>query len=189
MKKQIITLAFAAAGLLSMNAFAQTPSNKDGKARCANRTVCEKNTQCTNPTDCKGQRPACNPFEGLNLTDAQKTKLQEIPCPRKVAQEMRKAAKSENVKANKEAAKTMRKDVRANYLRQVKEVLSADQYVTFLENYFVNTPAAGKHHKDVKGNRGGKKFDKAQCQGRGHDKNGKQNRQNKQNNQAQQNVK
>lgn len=192
MKKQLITLAFAAVGFISMNAFAQAPSNKEGKARRANNTECVNPAQCANPNECKAKRPVCNPFEGLNLTDAQKTKLEAIPNPRKVAQEMKQAAKADSIKTDKAAVKAMRKDIRSNYLRQVKDVLSADQYVTFLENYFVNAPASGKHHKDIKGNRGGKKFDKAQRQGKGQGKNGKQNRQNKQNkqnNQAQQSVK
>lgn len=167
MKKQLITLAFAAVGFISMNAFAQAPSNNEGKARRANNPECVNPAQCANHNECKAQCPVCNPFEGLNLTDAQKTKLEAIPCPRKVAQEMRQAAKADSIKTDKVAVKAMRKDIRSNYLRQVKEVLSADQYVTFLENYFVNAPVSSNHHKDIKGHRGGKKFDKAQRQGKG----------------------
>lgn len=180
MKKQLITLAFAAAGLLSMNAFAQAPS-RNGKAccidkkECINKNQCADPAKCANPKDCKGKRKACNPFEGLNLTDAQKTRLEAIPCPRKVAQEIKQAAKTDSIKANKEAAKTMRKDIRANYLRQVKDVLSADQYVTFLENYFVNNPGASQHHKNIKGHHGGKKFDKRYRPGNRANKNGKKN--------------
>lgn len=187
MKKQLITLAFAAIGFISMNAFAQAPS-KDGKGRRGDRKECVNPQQCANPQECKAKGQACNPFEGLNLTDAQKTKLQAIPCPRQVAQDMKKAAKGDSIKANKEAAKLMRKDIRANYLRQVKQVLSADQYTTFLENFFINNAGAKNHkNKDFRGPRDGKKFDKGNRNGNGHRKDGRHDKQNRQNKQAKQN--
>ncbi|MDE6298033.1 MAG: hypothetical protein K2M10_00105, partial [Muribaculaceae bacterium] len=64
MKKVILSLAIFAATSLSMIAADNNTAN--------NAPACKAGTECTKP--CKGMKA----FEGLNLTDAQKTKLQEL---------------------------------------------------------------------------------------------------------------
>lgn len=165
MKKQIATLALAAVSMVTMGAFAQ---NKDCKAQCK-----DKQAKCVNADrkDCKKMRPGCfNPFEGLNLTDAQKEKLGKVTCPAQQARADRQKAKADD-KAKREERRAKAKEARANYLKEVKSILTPEQYTQFLENFFLNSRPAnggkafrkghhGKHH-GAKGFRNGKDFNKA----------------------------
>lgn len=176
MKKKIFSVALLAMSLFAVNGIAQTPSNSN-------------NTQIENvkgkKAEKKGERAKKNPYEGLNLTDAQKTKLQQLDDKQKA----QRRQKMEEMKANKEANKAAqkadrtamleaRKAEKKSYLEEVKAIIGPDQYVVFLENFYINggnqggksmkqAPHDGKsfaHSKDMKGkkgegNKGGKKGD------------------------------
>lgn len=160
MKKTFFSLALAAvAAVSSISASAQTP----------NATVCDR--QCDKKENCRTEcrkpgKPECNPFDGLNLTAEQQQALNAIPAPCKVMREARKQCKADStVCGNRARQREVAKDVRINYLKQVKAVLSPEQYVQFLENTFVNQQSkgmkGGKHkgHGD-KGKKGGKDMKK-----------------------------
>lgn len=98
-------------------------------------------TECT-----KGRKGQCkegfNPFEGLNLTEVQQAKLKELresSCPMKAET---KADKKAHTPADKEAARVNRAAAKKEFLGKVKEILTPEQYVTFLENMAVN----GQNH-------------------------------------------
>lgn len=153
--KKILALAFAAATIFSVSASAQ--NNCDSKNACGNKNECVnkecvnkdcKNKDCKNK-DCKNDRKcdrkSCsNPFEGLNLTADQQTRLKAISCPATVMSEVRKGGFDKDVNP-----RDLAKSVRTDYLRQVKEVLTDAQYTQFLENYFVNQ-APARNGKDFK---------------------------------------
>lgn len=148
MKKKILSLALIAMSLVAVNSVAQT--NNTG-------TPNQENVQCQAPGK-KGEcAPAC-PFEGLNLTDAQKTKIKELNTKRDATRtEKKKELKAE--KQRKDATKmSERKNAKKTYLAEVKAILTPEQYVSFLENFYIN---GGNHH------------DKALKQGKHKDKNGK----------------
>lgn len=148
MKIKSIIIALATIFSLGVTASAQTPD--------ACRPDCKKNEclkECRrDKKECRRQAP--DPFEGIVLTQQQKEKLAAIPCPRQVMNAAREnKTEADSMKANPALRKEMARNVRTNYLNQVKTVLTPDQYVQFLENYYVANPAmkakkdkaSGKH--------------------------------------------
>ncbi len=148
MKKKFLGLAIVAMSLIAFNGMAQSTSG--------NNTAKQEKAECKKDMK-KGDRPAkVNPFEGLNLTDAQKTKLQELDAKRAAA----KAEKSKELKADKqkrdEAKLADRRAAKKQYLQDVKAIIGPEQYVIFLENMVVNgnggkgQPGMAKNHKGMK---------------------------------------
>lgn len=181
MKKTILSVAILLASTLGLTAVAQTPVNSQTGT---NQTECTKAGKACKAA--KANRP--NPFEGLNLTEQQKSELQAI-APQKPA---RKCDKAQNGACNKaKAGKGEKKDLaakqqskadkqakraenrqqmiqnRRDYLAKVKNILTPEQYVQFLENNYVDNAfkAGGRHHgkmvqaKHNKGHKDGKNRD------------------------------
>lgn len=162
MTKKIMTIAVAIATMFSLSSFAQTADGckKEGKCikteKCEGKKDCKKHCKKADKKDCKkGDMKKCfNPFQGIELTADQQTKLKAIPTPRQVM----KASKNEKSAADvnpQDFVKTVRKD----YLQQVQQVLTPAQYVQFLENSYLNQrsghgPKGMKGGKDMK--KGGK---------------------------------
>ncbi|MBD5171638.1 MAG: hypothetical protein HDT02_00210 [Bacteroidales bacterium] len=169
MKKKIFGIALAALSLVAFNGVAQ-----DNTGNCVSKECAAAKKEMK-----KDIRQKQNPYEGLNLTDAQKTKLEQLDAKRfeakqkqmQAAKDEKKARKEERMAKNKarcEARKTAKKD----YLEEVKAIIGPDQYVVFLENYYVNSSdrkpskefrqGHGKGHggmaknKDSKGKKGDK---------------------------------
>lgn len=106
MKKGILSIAVIAASLFSFSAIAQTPAKSadccNTTAQCANPQTCPKDAKlcAKNAKACPAQRPcAADPFEGINLTDAQKAKLATLKEQRKAKCEA--AGKAKRVFNNK----------------------------------------------------------------------------------------
>ena len=146
MNKKLIVAALGLCVLVATPAaFAQTSGNDNGK----------KELKADKRGGKRGAE-APNPFEGLNLTDAQKTQLQQLNTKRveqrKQQAQARKADKQRNDSTRMEARKNARKE----YLEEVKAIIGPDQYVVFLENMYVN--GGGNHNGKAiqKGQRMGK---------------------------------
>lgn len=146
MKKKVLGLALIAISAFTFTSVAQTQANvKDNTAK----------EQCKgNKKQCDKQ--ICNPFEGMNLSESQKEQLKKL-------NETRRAQRTEKAKAQKEqknADRTKRAEARKAekraYLKDVKNIIGADNYVTYLENMVIN---GDKHkgHKGHKAMRDGKK--------------------------------
>lgn len=120
MKRKLLGLMtmFIAIGTLSGLA---TNDNKD---KNCDTQQCKK--ECCDKAKCDSK--CLNPFEGITLTADQQAKLDVL-------------------KSNKEA-RPDRRQMKREYLAKVKEILTPDQYVVFLENSFVNTPM--RPHKDMR---------------------------------------
>lgn len=187
MNKKIFSLALAAIMVLgaSFSAMAAKPK-KQKKDSCPANTECVA-AQCNTPQECgcpegKGQRP--DPFAGLNLTADQQAKLealkQEVRKDRQEAtQRMRQAADSirqEGKRAKREgrseaveAGQQIKRGSQVagersrQWLGKVKEILTPEQYVQYLENSFVQQ--SGRHDKK-------KGPDMRRREGRGHGHNG-----------------
>lgn len=161
MKKKIIALAIAAIALTSVNSFAQ-----DNKAEKA----CPNQEQCPMMKGQKGEKAnkPC-PFEGLNLTDAQKQQLQALQAKQvetmkanREAMKAQKETQKEAKKADREQAKKARLEMKQNYLKELKSILGQEKYIQFLENSFIDGsnqgPRMGQMKKDGKGPKGQKEM-------------------------------
>ncbi|MDE6636756.1 MAG: hypothetical protein K2K32_00815 [Muribaculaceae bacterium] len=141
MKKKVLGLALMAMALVGFNGMAQNNSQKNSQC-CKAQTECAKGSKGIK----KEARGLKNPYEGLTLTDAQKSKLAELDSKRiadhKAKMEARKAEvkgqKSEMSDAEKQARMQARKADKLEYLKEVKAIIGPDQYVVFLENFYVN---------------------------------------------------
>lgn len=165
MKKKIMTLALAAIFSMGVTTFAQNASQQD---RCGDKKECckkdgkkcdKKDGKKCDKKECKkgDKKSQTNLFEGLNLTEQQQAAIAQIPTPRQVmkaARDNKDAEKADRMSAD--MRRDFAKNVRLDYLKKVKGVLSTDQYVQFLENFYTNSSSmkAGKGHGDkMKGDR------------------------------------
>lgn len=148
MKKIIMAIALGAAGIGAAFA-AQPAANTDN-------STCNAATECTAPPACCANTSKCSPFEGLNLTPEQQAKLDDL---RKTCTEQRQQARADRKKADADRRQA-RENGRRDMLAKIKEILTPEQYVTFLENNFVN---AGNKPAKAHGN-------VAQTRRHGHDK-------------------
>lgn len=144
--KKFIVAATLAAGLLSAAgasaARPQCPVNANREAAVlANR-----------PGDTCAQacrQPRFNPFEGIELTADQQTAIQNL---NNTTCQNRQNARNERRERN-EATRESRLQSRRDYLAQLKQILTPEQYVSFLENSYLN-PRAGADNKARDGRRG-----------------------------------
>lgn len=143
MKKKILSIAMAVIATMAISANAQKPGACPENQQCANHCTAEK-AQCS-PQDCKL-------FEGINLNEKQKAQFKELK--EKCAKERKEAcAAKKQAKCQRDATmKSERRQNKQNRLKEVKSILTPEQYVVFLENFYVNTPqrqqpGAKKIHK------------------------------------------
>lgn len=129
MKKTFLTSIIALAALVAMPAAAQTDGTSD-----ATRTE-----QCAK--DCKKKEKKLrhagrhdmnrsNAFEGITLSEEQKEALKALRPQR--------PEKRERQQADSVAPRDSHKKMRAEYVNGVKQILTPDQYVVFLENIVIN---------------------------------------------------
>ncbi len=130
MKKSVLGLAIAAMSFTAFSTMAQTTDDNNAAATCNNEQVCTANTRCP-----KGE---CNLFDGLNLTDTQKAQLQKLNADRKASREQLAKARKESKMRTDSAARADRRASKKQYLEEVKAIIGPDQYVTFLENVYIN---------------------------------------------------
>lgn len=170
MKKVILSMMLGAAMLVGGNAMAQTPA--DGTTGATKKTEqAGKGKACDNCQDQKCQKgpkankgPKFNPFDGIQLTDDQQQRLQVLQQglgPVKLSKEQQaKIPQNPNLtpeqkKQLKEERKAQKLQKKKDYLAGVKEILTPDQYVVFLENVYLYSPQE-KGKSGHKGNKEGK---------------------------------
>lgn len=150
MKKTILGLAFLTIASVSFGASAQDVKNN---SECANKTECVAKKCAKGEKDGKkkGDRKAFAAkkqaareaalFEGINLTTEQKGRIQALNDAAKISRkELKEAAKT--ARKNGDTTFNMRaqnKALRGKYIKDLGEILSPDQMVTYLENYYVMT--------------------------------------------------
>lgn len=144
MKKKFLGIALVAMSLVSFTGMAQNSTdNNSAKIENVKRQKCDK-ASCVNP------------FEGLNLTDTQKTQLQQLNTKRMEQRKQQAQARKADKQRNDSTRMEARKNARKEYLEEVKAIIGPDQYVVFLENMYVNGG----------GNHDGKAFQKGQRMGK-----------------------
>ncbi|MDE6288917.1 MAG: hypothetical protein K2M00_09060 [Muribaculaceae bacterium] len=137
MKKKIMTIALALSALCVLPSVAKNPDNNNTPAPTCQAGACSQEQSCRgNRPERKANRP--NPFEGITLSPEQQTALSAIENQRPGRAQVDSTARAQ--------ARQARKEARRNYLNQVKEVLTPDQYVTFLENIAMQHGNRGNRH-------------------------------------------
>lgn len=165
MKKKILSVALLATSLFATNSFAQAPADNNSNTTSIENIRGKK-------MDKKGGKK--NPYEGLNLTDAQKAQLQQLDEKRNAQRKQNAEAQKMEKQRNDSVQMAARKTAKKEYLEEVKAIIGPDQYVVFLENFYINGGNQGgksmkqgprdskkdfAHNKDMKGrkDKGGKK--------------------------------
>lgn len=169
MKKSILALACLAMSLAPAMATNGTPeSNPDkvktekvckrGEKQCkkdkaekcdaAGKEKCGKQAKCKGAKSL-GQRPMQETviFESLNLTPEQQAQVKALNDARNVSrremmqnlQKIREAGDSSMTEA-----KNAQKEISRKYLKDLQTVLTADQYVRFLQENYVNSQNGGR---------------------------------------------
>lgn len=167
MMKKLLGTAFMALVMLTLpaSALAQQKETKMKEAR-KGRTECRMARACDS-VSCSENTGLCE-FEGIQLTDAQKSKLQSLKKSRRDAMKACKdsvkadrKAEKEARRAEKQARKEKAQAERRAYLKQVKDIIGQENYVIFLENQYVQSVnGPGKHnglgisHKEMKHKKG-----------------------------------
>lgn len=144
MKKKILGLAAIAMSLIALPSVAQNKKNNDGRKKEARI----ENTQCTKDFK-KGDRATCI-FEGLTLSDTQKDQLKQLNEKQLADRKARKEALRADRQRNDSTMRAERRASKKAYLEEVKAIIGPDQYVVFLENFYLN----GGHGKAVRGQKG-----------------------------------
>lgn len=158
MKKALVSMIVGVAMIAGGNAYAQSKAvtvagATQQKEKCDNckgdNKDCKKGEKPVKEKKMKGNRPQFNPFDGVQLTPDQQQRLQvlqqglgpvmldkeqqsKIPENKNLTPEQKQQLKQE-----KEAK---RQQAKKNYLNGVKETLTPDQYIIFLENCYLYSP-------------------------------------------------
>lgn len=138
MKKRILGIALITLSLVSFAGVAQNNNN-------ANTTKQEK--VCSKKGDRKDMKARPNPFDGLQLSDAQKTKIQQLDEKRKAERQQMKEDRKEHRKAEANKDATARREAQKAYLNEVKSILTPEQYVSFLENSYMQKGGMKHDHR------------------------------------------
>ncbi len=156
MKKFIITSGLFVAALLGASTASAQIDYINVAPQCTPDQNCGQ--PCNVPCDttvcnfgARPGKPCFNPFEGLTLTDQQKTQLAELRKEHKARGESKQQAKV---------------DYRKDRLAKIKSILTPEQYVQFLENSYLQNggdrgPRFSKDNKRPDKMKGGDKRGKA----------------------------
>lgn len=131
MKKKILSIAIAIAATMAIAANAQKPASCPENQECTNSCLNEK-AECP--------RQDCKLFEGITLNDSQKAQFKALQ--EKCAKERKDAAtaKKQAKEQREQAMKAQRCKAKQDKLKDIKSILTPEQYVVFLENFYINTP-------------------------------------------------
>ncbi len=168
MKKAIIGLAFLSIAALPFSASAQNQADKscNSKTECINKNrqcaKSDKKGKCCKIRKCKDARPDL--FEGIELTTEQQGKIEALNNAAKLSrQQIKEQAK--NAREKKDTTYNPRaahKELRGKYINDLGEILTSEQMVVYLKNFYVNNAS---HHRGKKAI--AMKHGKHQCNGKG----------------------
>lgn len=164
MKKIFLTLAVLAA---SATAFAQT----DNTSTAADNTTKTEQTNDNDNNSRKGRRgnndfkpghsAAFKAMEGLNLTDNQKAQLKELRTKLRDNSHAMKDSDKNNKKEKLTPEQRQQKmtemqaarlQARKDFLAGIKSILTPEQYVQYLENYYMlDNGNAQRGQRDING--------------------------------------
>lgn len=131
MKRRILSIAFVA---ISTILFTSVANDKKEVSQDCHKQECSKGHRMGKGN--YGKYPKFNPFEGIELSDAQKQQLKSMADECKADKHKKAQAKKEKLEAKKKERKEMHK----KHLEKMKQILTPEQYVQYLENMVLNQP-------------------------------------------------
>lgn len=131
MKKSILVITMAVVAAMGFNVSAQ---EKNCKKDCK-----KDKKECARFDEKKMCKEEVNPFANLNLTDKQKEQLKALGENCKKKKFECEKAKRDSAKAQREARMKAQHQERENFLKEIKSILTTEQYVQFLENEFLKS--------------------------------------------------
>ena len=135
MKKTLLSLAFAAIGLIAFTSsaqqFAAKTQDDTAKKECCKKQPCNKNLGMANP------------MAGIELTAEQQASLKAL---NEKFYNQKKENRQEAKEENKGEKKGYRETKKA-YLTELQSILTPEQYVTYLENQVLNMGSRQDMHK------------------------------------------
>lgn len=141
MKRKIFSLAIIAVSIIASSTAFAAPGRHNSKDNRKGRECRVENKCCK---DSLGKK-ALNPFEGLNLTADQQAKIEQLNKTRVDGRKDCSKGKnkldtiSPQQKMDKKAdGRREMSQKRSLYLKEIKQILTPEQYVQFLENSYVN---------------------------------------------------
>lgn len=153
MKKKFAIIALALVAAFGVSASAQNApgNNKKNNARCEQQRPDRQNRDSVEMAVL---------FEGITLTPEQQTKIQNLRDARKQA----RADRAQQAAQQRADRRKEMRDAKRQRLADMKEILTPEQYVVYLENIVVSQPEnrpmrggndgrmarAGKHGHDLK---------------------------------------
>lgn len=129
MKRRILSIAFVA---ISTILFTSVANDKKGVPQDCHKQECCKGHKMGKENH--GKCPKFNPFEGIELSDVQKEQLKSMADECRADKHQKAQAKKEKLEAKKKERKEMHK----KHLEKMKQILTPEQYVQYLENIILN---------------------------------------------------
>lgn len=133
MKRKIFSLLFVAISTIMFTSYAQSNNTENDSTQSCNK--CCK-------FDKKGKHHRMkhtNPFEGIELSDNQKEQLKDLHQKRRNEMKDFRKNKNEGDTCKMKSPREMRRQ----QLDDLKNILTPEQYVQYLENSYMNQ--SGKH--------------------------------------------
>lgn len=155
MKKIFLSIAILSASILSSYAATDTNINTGDRTR----TECPKDNGKLKKDKRAKEGRGMKAFEGINLTDAQKSQIEALRAEQRAQKEAAKKARGENKEGRENLTDEQRQQMKAEkqakrqqamdaFNNKVKAILTPEQYAKYLEN--TKEMAAHKDNKDKK---------------------------------------
>jgi Spy/CpxP family protein refolding chaperone len=159
MKRKFLGLAVIAASMMAFSAMAQMPQSQPDQA--PDREMPQQEDMRPDRGCPQAERPCpkANPFESLNLSDDQKSKLQQLRQDRDAKRREQDKAFMEQKHREDSLKMVDMRNERKEYLNQIKSIIGSDKYVTLLENLVLDNECSPAP-SDKCGMRDGRMFDK-----------------------------
>ena len=159
MKKTIISMAVIAASIFSFSAAAQNPAQQcpNNGSQCPTDAPCVK-SECPTLPGKNCYKVKYNPFAGINLTAEQEAKLDNLRQQQLAERKNREQQFKDQERTRRAERDSISRAKRLDGLRQIKAILTPEQYVTFLENMAVSgrSPMGPRFDKGPKPGKDGK---------------------------------
>lgn len=151
MKKTLMGIALLTIGAFSFSASAQNNNTTPCNNQCPiQQCVTPANDNCPAPcngTPCIKMSQACNNgacYQNLNLSDEQKTRIADLDKGMAESINELKAQAKASDKTEKSNRLNQRRELRTKYLEGMKQILTAEQYTQYLENFYLNNGGIGR---------------------------------------------